>query len=80
MRRHFCAPLPSIHVDYLRTIDGQHPIGIDSNTEQARVGLGEEEGGREGGREGGEKEGGQEGGWEGGRRERNETMCLLQTC
>ena len=56
VRRHFCASLSSVHVDYLRTIDGQHSIGIDSNTEQARVGLREE--GEDGWTEGGEGAGG----------------------
>ena len=55
MRRHFCFPLSTVHLDHLWRVDGQHPVGVDCHTEQPRVGL-EERG--KGKRRGGEKRGG----------------------
>ena len=55
MRRHFCSPLSTVHLNHLWRVNGQHPVGVDCHTEQPRVGL--EEGGK-GKRRGGEKRGG----------------------
>ena len=83
MRRHFCSPLSTVHLDHLWRVNGQHPVGVDCHTEQPRVGL-EERGNRkrrgerervrgrererEGEREGGGERGGEKRGGRGGER------------
>ena len=54
MRRHFCPPLSTVHLDHLWRVDGEHPVGVDRHAEQPRVGLEE-------GREGKREKGGQKG-------------------
>ena len=39
VRWHLSLSLSAVHVNHLRGVDGQHPVGVHGHTEQARVGL-----------------------------------------
>ena len=32
---HLCPPPSPVHVDHCLGVDGEHPVGVDGNTEQA---------------------------------------------
>lgn len=39
MRRHFVPPLALVLLDDILAVDGQTPVGVDRNAEQARIRL-----------------------------------------